>query len=135
MYPHYQADNPDKYEFLTDNGILYVVEFTNAAYYSTSDNPIFSRIEAINFGPVSYERKIKDRRVSETVAAIIRERCRVTNGAILFICDSTDSKDECRSRLFNYWNDRFNNNEYHFQPAIIEYVDWNAPNWPYSRSC
>ena len=122
MYPHYPT-NPDSYEFLTDNGITYIVEFSNASFYFNSGNAICSRIEDVNFGPISYENKINDNRISETIVDIIKTRCRSQNGAILFICDSIDSKDKCRSRLFNTWNIRFNADEFHFQPAIIEYPE------------
>lgn len=121
MYP-YHAISANSYEFLTDSGITYVVEFSNAGFYFGSSNVICNRIEAINFYPVLHSIKSKDPQISETLVSIIKNRCISRNGAVIYVCDSLDKKDFYRSRLFEKWNDIFNNGNYHFQAAIVEYA-------------
>ncbi len=122
MYPYYPT-NPSSYEFLTDFGITYIVEFSQASFYFDKGCAICDRMETVSFGPIALASKVTDHQVSPTIVEIIKNRCRQRQGAVVFICDSVDSKEVCRSRLFGKWNSRFNGEVFHFQPAIIEYPD------------
>lgn len=52
----------------------------------------------------------RDRKVRDTVGAIVEEFFRENQTAILYICETGDQKQAMRSRLFMVWLDKFNTN-------------------------
>ncbi len=119
MYP-YHATNQQEYFFLTDYGITYVVEFSDASAYFNPSCLLCSLIETINFSQVGPGFvKIKDNKIGPTVAEIIKSKCRSNNGAVIFVCDPSDKRDMCRSRLFDFWDSKFNNGQFYVERAII----------------
>ncbi|HMG15805.1 MAG TPA: DUF6169 family protein [Saprospiraceae bacterium] len=122
MYQHYPI-NDNSYQFLTDIGTTYVVEFYKASSYFHPNCNYCSRIEAISFYPISPHKSIFDINISETIADIIRIRCQEKNGAVLYVCDSIDKKEIGRSKLFERWYNIYGGGVYHFQSSIIEYQD------------
>ncbi len=115
MYPFYPTDNPNKFGFITDNGISYVVEFSDASGYFDPACPI---IEGVTFNPIGRKNGM-DPKIAPTIAEIIKHRCRTRSTAVVYVCDQ--SGDRSRSKLFKGWNDMFNGGGFHFQPATIEH--------------
>lgn len=51
----------------------------------------------------SLRRRRGDRKVRDTIFAIIQEFFRVNNATMLYICETGDGKQAMRSRLFSHW--------------------------------
>lgn len=122
MYPFHRI-NADSYQFLTNKGITYIVEFSSASFYFHPGCQYCQLIEVMSFYPVGSQKQGFDDEVSETLAGILRERCNKLSVGILFICDSSDQKEICRAKLFELWNQKFNGGSHHYQKAKIEYQD------------
>lgn len=50
----------------------------------------------------------RDRKVRDTIIAIIDEFFHVNNSTLLYICETGDNKQRMRSRLFEYWFSTYN---------------------------
>lgn len=88
--------------FQTDFGIHYVVSF--------------NKEDIVLGGCVTYQliiRKIEeirsrhDPKVEATILAIIREFFRSNLEVMLYLCDTSDGREESRNRLFLTWFDRY----------------------------
>ena len=126
MYPYYPTDNPSKFGFITDKGISYIVEFSDASGYFESSCP---PIEGVSFNPIG-RKNGKDEKIASTIVEIIKYRCKAQNNAVVYVCNQ--SGDKSRSKLFKGWNGMFNGGEFHFQPPIIEYP---IPDTDTSKGC
>ena len=116
MYPFHQGDSSAAFQFLTDSGITYIVEFSDASGYFDNDCVLCQSIEAVAFFFFLSKGKF-DAQIRETICDIIRQRC-VNNGvAIVFICDQ--SGGHSRHKVFTAWDAEFNGGQFHFQPAEI----------------
>lgn len=118
MYPYHQGDNPSAYQFVTNSGITYVVEFSDASAYFDEECDICNSIEAVAFSPIGRKGN-NDIEIKETICDIIRHRC-INNGvAIVFVCDQSGGAS--RDKIFKGWDSLFNGGRFHFQPAEIEH--------------
>jgi len=112
--------SPGQYQFLTDYGIVYVVEFSDASGYFETSCALCALIENINFSQIGPSHvKIGDDKIGPTVSEIIKMQCRANDGAVLFVCDPSDKRELCRSKLFDTWDKRYNNGQFHFIRAVI----------------
>jgi hypothetical protein len=118
MYPHHQGDNSFTYEFITDFGITYVVEFTDASPYFDSTCIICHKIESVVFSPIGKKGRM-DVRIKETICDIIRQRCLLDGVAVVFVCDQSGGLS--RDKIFKEWDCEFNGGQFHYQPAEIEH--------------
>ncbi|MBT9894057.1 hypothetical protein GPK79_02770 [Phocaeicola massiliensis] len=50
----------------------------------------------------------RDHKVRDTIIAIVDEFSRNNNSTLLYICETGDSKQSMRSRLFEYWFSTYN---------------------------
>lgn len=94
------------YTFLTDYGIEYVVRYvySNDYYFDSSTDIGSSEILEFQFAPINKGLAlVNDERVVETLVFSMQNVLKAKKNAILYICDSSDGKQEVRSRLFNKW--------------------------------
>lgn len=51
---------------------------------------------------------MRDRKVRDTIVAVIDEFFNCNNATLLYICETSDNKQSMRSRLFEYWFSTYN---------------------------
>lgn len=119
MYPFLQSDSSlNGFYFITDSGITFNVEFSDASNYFEEIYTLHHNVESISFSPIG-RRPRKDNKIAPTICEIIKQRCISNNVAVVFVCDQTN--EVSRSRLFGQWDKQLNDGSFHFIPAIIEY--------------
>lgn len=96
------------YAFETDLGIVYEVKFRPTNYLLGDDtapyaNSIFEFIIELAYNPLNRNAPL-DLLVSGTIAAIIKDFYFKKNQSIcIYICESSDGRQELRRRKFNDW--------------------------------
>jgi hypothetical protein len=101
----------NSYTFVTKIGIIYEIKFKPTDYINMFDSDV---------SKFMYEFVIKvavndtgknpplDVNVSETIAQIFKEfLLKHDNNIAIYICDSSDGKQELRRRKFNEWFDKY----------------------------
>jgi Family of unknown function (DUF6169) len=98
-----------KYAFLTDNSVIYNVEFTDGAYYFfdlPADVPVFElNIKALNAAESIIQPY--DKRVEITIINILSTFFNDNKNSLIYVCSNLDNRERARSRKFNSW---FNKN-------------------------
>lgn len=94
MYPYSLLNN--EYTFTTDTGTVFKVAFSKVDY---DDPPIF--IPTLIREQCAI--KPNDDRVRNTIVAIMREFVESRDCALLFVCDTSDGRQQNRFRLFSRW--------------------------------
>lgn len=105
------------YLFATDQGINYTISFTEEFPLGGCMSYQFC-IHNDNHLHGSYDSKI-----STTIIAIIEEFFQQNQNVLLYICDTSDNREEVRNRLFIRWFKEYANpNKYTIESAntIIE---------------
>lgn len=84
--------------FKTDYGVLYIAGFDR-------DNTSMPETETYQFTILNgnHKKSPRDPKVRETIVAIIEDFFVENNEVMLYICETGDSKQSMRSRLFEYW--------------------------------
>jgi Family of unknown function (DUF6169) len=115
----------NSYVFTTENYITYQVKFKDSSY-------LFDR--RLNFEVYAFELVIEieenpsgikpplDGRMPITISTIFKDFCgKFNERVIIYICDSSDVRQEARRRKFNQWVDLFKGDEFlKFDTAIKE---------------
>lgn len=105
----------NSYGFETDLGVVYEVKFRPTNYLLGDEttpyaNSIFEFIIEIAYNPLGKNPPF-DKLISGTIAAIIKDFYFKKDQSIcIYICDSSDGKQELRRRKFNDWfyaNDQY----------------------------
>ena len=100
-YP-YSKSIDGEYRFVTDKGIEYIAYFNKVPIEScVVYNFVFAKSTAGRYG--------KDPKIRNTILSIISDFWDDYEEVILFVCDSSDGRSECRMRLFHYWYKILNN--------------------------
>lgn len=98
-----------KYSFLTDNSVVYNVEFTDGAYYFfdlPADVPVFElNIKVLNAAESIIQPY--DKRVEITIVNILSTFFNDNKNSLIYVCNNLDNRERARSRKFNSW---FNKN-------------------------
>lgn len=100
-YP-YSKSIDGEYRFVTDNGVEYIAYFNKVPIEScVVYNFVFAKSTVGRYG--------MDPRIRNTILSIISDFWDDYEEVILFVCDSSDGRSECRMRLFHYWYKILNN--------------------------
>jgi Family of unknown function (DUF6169) len=106
LLPYNFTFSEGKYSFLTDNSVIYNVEFTDGSYYFYElpiDVPVFElNIKALNALIQPF-----DKRVEITIVEIISMFFNNNKNSLIYVCNNLDNRQQGRSRKFNSW---FNKN-------------------------
>lgn len=86
------------YGFKTDAGIQYSISFMPDFETLQLDDCFEFIIANLNNQKSPLDRKLRD-----TVVAIINEFFRLNNSVLLYICETGDGKQAMRNRLFHHW--------------------------------
>jgi hypothetical protein len=109
LQPYSFTYGDGKYSFITDNSVVYNVEFTDGSYYFfdlPADVPVFElNIKAMN----ATESIIQpyDKRVETTIVNILSTFFNDNKNSLIYVCNNLDNRERARSRKFNSW---FNKN-------------------------
>ncbi|MBK9934778.1 MAG: hypothetical protein IPP61_02450 [Cytophagaceae bacterium] len=133
-YDFFYLGGPNEsYAFVTENEIYYEAKFKPSNY-------LFSNLKDVEINVFEFVIDIaipskngkfpSDSKIPETISLLIRDFFKKnSNKAILYICDSSDSKQSARKRKFDNWVQLFKGNE--FFKVDAEIID-NAKNKIYS---
>ncbi len=111
MYEYYQEEGVDHPLFLfkTIHGLTYYVSFKKMGVYNYPFNNLYS----LDFDEIDKTKSIPDTKISITISHIIYKFIKDSTETILFyVCDSSDSRHQCRSRLFSIWKSNITNPNY-----------------------
>lgn len=107
---------PLDYTFINRDGIKY-----HASFYSVESlYPDFIETYSFSIEPEDNKPHPIDRRISVTIAEILRRFFVVNTNAMIMVCDSADGKELKRRKLFDRWF------EYFSDGSILKY-DASAP--------
>jgi hypothetical protein len=99
------SDDNNSYEFISDQGIKYLVYFVN--YNSLfSDYPqIADRIFNFNVDVVEGDPETSkdDERVGVTIVEVLKHFFGEVRNAVIYVCDSSDNRHDARRRKFDLW--------------------------------
>ena len=97
-YPVETTGEDGFYQFFTDGGVHYSVGFME-------DDILLSQN---SYQLIIANKSPRDHKVRDTIIAIVDEFFRNNNSTLLYICETGDSKQSMRSRLFEYWFSTYN---------------------------
>jgi hypothetical protein len=115
----------NSYYFSTDSEIDYVVKFKDTSYIFDGrldfEVQAFEMVIEIEDNPTGLKPPL-DAKIPLTISTIFKEFCDSFNErVIIYICDSSDIRQEARRRKFNQWVDQFKGDNYlKFDTAIEE---------------
>lgn len=101
MYSYILKEGDDPlFTFTTKNGLHYYVAFRKMELESNS----FHHLYSIDFWEIHHQKFIKDELIGLTIIEIIQTFYLSNPNALLhYICDSSDNKQNSRSKLFDKW--------------------------------
>ena len=105
------------YTFFTEAGVQYIVHFTEEFSLGGCDTYQFM------FSKLTKEHVAFDSQIKQTLIVIIEEFFDKNRDVLLYICDTSDSREASRNRLFASWFKQFaEEGEFEFRSAnsIIE---------------
>ena len=102
----------NSYVFETSRKIIYEIKFKLSDYINLFDEEvskyIFEFIIKVAINETGKNPPL-DVNVSETIAAIFQEFIlKHNNNIAIYICDSSDGREELRQKKFNEWYDKYN---------------------------
>ena len=101
-YPVETAGGDGFWQFFTDEEVHYPVGFME-------DDILLSRNSyQLIIGNINNHKSPRDRRGRETSSAIVDELFRSNNSTLIYICETGDSRQSMRNRLFEYWFSTYN---------------------------
>ena len=101
-YPVETTGEDGFYQFFTDGGVHYSVGFME------DDILLSQNSYQLIIANINNHKSPRDHKVRDTIIAIVDEFFRNINSTLLYICETGDSKQSMRSRLFEYWFSTYN---------------------------
>jgi hypothetical protein len=117
------SDSEPSYEFTTKNDTVYGVVFMSGESYFPNIEVCKGRIFMLNFDIKEevVEKRAYDGNIEITIAEIVISFFNSIENVMLFVCDSTDSRQRHRKITFNKW---YNN---HKEKLNIVKIDFSKP--------
>ena len=101
-YPVETTGEDGFYQFFTDGGVHYSLGFME------DDILLSQNSYQLIIANINNHKSPRDHKVRDTIIAIVDEFSRNNNSTLLYICETGDSKQSMRSRLFEYWFSTYN---------------------------
>lgn len=101
-YPVETTGEDGFYQFFTDGGVHYSVGFME------DDILLSQNSYQLIIANINNHKSPRDHKVRDTIIAIVDEFFRNNYSTLLYICETGDSKQSMRSRLFEYWFSTYN---------------------------
>lgn len=112
----------DTFHFVSDGGIGFTVDFME-------DDLLSSGLAfQLLIGNLDNRKSPRDRKVRDTVLAIVEEFFRANQAALLYICETGDGKQMARSRLFEYWFAVYEQRLLYTMTTSVVFDDEGTPN-------
>lgn len=92
-----ELNKPGIFRFTTDNGVVIAIQFEADDLLSCAET---YQLIVIN---LNQRKSPRDKKVKETILAIVEEFFSKNQAALLYICETGDGKQSMRSRLFELW--------------------------------
>lgn len=102
---HVEIMNEGSAHFVTDSGLNYIVSFD---IDDASLSRICYQLVIVN---VDNKPSPRDKKLRDTIVAIIEGFFSINNEVMLYICDAGDGKQAMRARLFSYWFAHYSRNK------------------------
>lgn len=104
-YKVWRTVRDNQFNFITENGVLYGVGFTEEMEIAGI------RAYQFSFARLNSDHSGFDEKIKETLVNIIGEFFLANNEIMIYICDTSDKREECRSKLFVRWFKEYDNND------------------------
>lgn len=91
----------DSYAFTTDSGVEFSIAFMPDDLVQSDDSYEFI------IANLNGKKSPRDRKVRDTIVAIMEEFFNANSATILFLCSTKDGKQMMRGRLFKNWFDSY----------------------------
>lgn len=101
-YPVVCNEQDGFFHFFTDGGIHYSVGFIE------DDILLSKKSYQLIIANLNNRKSMRDKKVRDTIVAIVDEFFNRNNATLLYICETGDNKQGIRSRLFEYWFSTYN---------------------------
>jgi hypothetical protein len=115
--PYSYTNQGNKFTFVTDNSVIYSVEFTDGSFYFF-DLPPDALIFELNIKVLNSMVQPFDKRTEATIVDILSNFFNENRNSLIYICNNLDNREQARFRKFDMW---FKRNT----PALIEKYDVN----------
>lgn len=101
----YIISKPDYYSFVTDSEVEYICYFSPYGMYFINYPELRSKIFDFNLELKHKKTKTTgtDKRIADTVIAIVGEFLNSKINVVVYVCDPTDGKGYLRARKFKTW--------------------------------
>lgn len=99
-YKVFPSSRKGYYGFVSKSGVEFAIGFELDDFISSDSYQLI----IVN---ANHKASPRDKYVRDTIFAIVSEFFRLNNVTMLYICESGDSKQAMRSRLFTYWFSEF----------------------------
>jgi hypothetical protein len=105
-----QENDPYSYEFVTDQGLHYILYFLDYSYIFTQyiDHPLDVYMFNIDVTDGNPDEHIHDERIGLTVLTVFRKFFANKQQVAIYICDNTDTRQRARKRKFDLWFWKYN---------------------------
>ena len=111
------------FQFVTDFGVTYNVSFLEDELMLSDESYQFIIANTNN------KKSPRDSKMKQTIMAIVYEFFECSNTTLLYICETGDSKQEMRNRLFEIWfNSSLRKSDFVFMSADIRDAE-GIPNY------
>ncbi len=108
QYKIEEDENP-LFSFYTKHNLSYFVSFKKMDF----ENDYFSNLYSLDFWEIENQKFIKDDSIENTIIEIIFEFFKKSPNSLLhYVCDSNDKRQNGRSKLFDNWYNKSNNDEF-----------------------
>ena len=101
-YPIVRNAQDGFFHFFTDGGVHYSVGFIE------EDTLLSKESYQLIIANLNNRKSMRDKKVRNTIVAIVDEFFNRNNATLLYICETGDNKQGMRSRLFEYWFSTYN---------------------------
>lgn len=107
---HLQEKDKLTYQFITSQGIAYLIYFLDYSYMFDDYPLIAKRIYTFNIDVIDgNEKRLRnDERIGLTVVEVIKLFFEEFNNVAIYICDSLDNRQLARKRKFDLWFWKYN---------------------------
>ena len=105
-----QENDPYSYEFVTDQGLHYILYFLDYSYIFTHyiDHPLDVYMFNIDVADGNPDDHIHDERIGLTVLKVFQKFFASKQQVAIYICDNTDTRQRARKRKFDLWFWKYN---------------------------
>jgi|JFJP01.1.fsa_nt_gi Family of unknown function (DUF6169) len=131
----FKGGSDNSFGFETDKGVIYDVQFRPSPYLLGDENAIYANdiyefIIEIVYNPTDKSPAL-DNMVSPTIAAIFMDfYIRKSETICIFICDSSDDRQDIRRRKFDQWFYEYQ--DYTFSKIDDKFIDSHKNIFPIS---